>query len=487
MRLDRMSALELGELVRRRVVSPSEVLSFFEKRIQDLNPMFNAFTLVNFEEAEHIASYNDGVVPEDSKKLFGVPTALKDFLPSKRGWTNSHGGVESLICEDTENSVFWEAARSQGCVAVGKTNAPAFAFRGTTDNKLYGPTKNPFNPLYNAGGSSGGSACAVALGMVPLAEGSDGGGSIRIPASWCNCFGFKPSAGFIPSVCRPDGWTATHPFCENGVITRSVLDSAYIFDHMKGYNPKDPYSVPYSSRLSYYQYAKDGLQEFRRLRIAYTEDFGIFKDVDVDVSRITREAASKFALALGTSVSYIDMPRFKFSSKDLADMWCKSISVDTSLDLKNWKAEGLDLVRDHRDELNEEFIYWNEEASKMGVDDFRLFNEMRTAVLDLHLDLFEQYDIILSPVTMCKPVKNSDDRNTLGPDTINPLIGYCETFLENFIGYPAASVPAGMTPDGLPIGLQVIGKRYEDEDVLMACHMYEQACPWIDRFDRISY
>ena len=250
MELEKLSAVALGREVRSGHISPTEVISYFADRITKRDPSLHAFTYTRFDEAlssakelEHRLAKGESVGP-----LCGVPVGLKDFLPSKKGWTNSHGGVRALIREDEADSMFYIAAREAGAIAVGKTNAPAFAFRGTCDNMLYGPTCNPFDIEYNSGGSSGGSAAAVADGMLPLAEGSDGGGSIRIPSSWCGCFGFKASVGTIPSICRPDGWTATHPYCFNGAITRTVEDSALMLNYMARYNPRDPLSLDHGKK-----------------------------------------------------------------------------------------------------------------------------------------------------------------------------------------------------------------------------------------------
>ena len=234
MELERLSGTALGKLVKKGEISPTEVIRYFADRIEKRNKSINAFTYTKIDEALSEAKNLEKrlLAHEEAGPLAGVPVALKDFLPSKKGWTNSHGGVRSLIREDGENSAFCNAAEAAGAIALGKTNAPAFAFRGTTDNKLYGPTSTPFNVEYNSGGSSGGSAAAVADGLILIGEGSDGGGSIRIPSSWCQCFGFKASVGTIPSVCRPDGWTATHPYCFNGAITKTVEDSAVMLNFM---------------------------------------------------------------------------------------------------------------------------------------------------------------------------------------------------------------------------------------------------------------
>lgn len=478
MELEKLSGVELGKEVRSGRITPTEVIRYFQERIEKRNPSLNAFTYTKFDDAFSEAKALEEKLSrhEEVGPLAGVPVGLKDFLPSKKGWTNSHGGVKSLICEDVEDSMFYIAAREAGAIAVGKTNAPAFAMRGTCDNYLYGPTRNPFDTKYNSGGSSGGSAAAVADGMLPIAEGSDGGGSIRIPSAWCGCFGFKASVGTIPSICRPDGWTATHPYCFNGAITRTVLDSAVMLNYMARYNPRDPLSLDHGKR----DFTELMKKPIRNWKIAFTTDFDIFT-VDPEVASIVKEAARKLEAA-GASIEPVHFS-FRHTQNEFAELWCRSISIDTAIDMELWKKEGLDLVKDHREELPEEFIYWNELALHSTVMDYRYFNELRTEMLDAMQDIFDTYDIILSPVTICPPVLNAEDGNTKGPLEMNgrkiePLIGFCETFFSNFTGNPAASVPAGLTKTGLPVGMQIIGKKFRDEDVLAVAKTFEDIAPW---------
>lgn len=478
MGLENLSGVELGREVSEGHITPTEVIDFFAERIEKRNPGINAFVYTKFDDARAEAKKLEARMArgEDVGPLAGVPVGLKDFLPSKKGWTNSHGGVKSLIRVDEADSVFYDSAVRAGAIAVGKTNAPAFAFRGTCDNKLYGPTRNPFNTEYNSGGSSGGSAAAVADGLVPISEGSDGGGSIRIPSAWCSCFGFKASVGTIPSVCRPDGWMATHPYCFNGAITRTVLDSAVMMNYMAYHDPRDPLSLDRGKR----DFTELMKKPIKGLKIAFTADFDIFT-VDPEVAGIVEAAAHRLEEA-GAIVEQVHFG-FKHSQNDFANLWCRSICIDTAIDMELWKKEGFDLVRDHRDELPEEFIYWNEEALRSSIMDYRYFNELRTEILDEQEIIFEKYDIIISPVTICPPVKNASDGNTKGPEMMNgqriePLIGFCETFFENFAGNPAASVPAGLTATGLPVGMQIIGKKFLDEDVFAAAHAFEEISPW---------
>lgn len=478
MELEKLSGVELGKEVRSGHITPTEVIRYFQERIEKRNPSLNAFTYTKFDDAfsEAKALEEKLLRHEEVGPLVGVPVGLKDFLPSKKGWTNSHGGVKSLIRIDPEDSMFYIAAREAGAIAVGKTNAPAFAMRGTCDNYLYGPTRNPFDTRYNSGGSSGGSAAAVADGMLPIAEGSDGGGSIRIPSAWCGCFGFKASVGTIPSICRPDGWTATHPYCFNGAITRTVEDSALMLNYMARYNPRDPLSLDHGKR----DFTELMKKPIRNWKIAFTTDFDVFT-VDPEVASIVKDAARKLEAA-GASIEPVHFS-FRHTQNEFAELWCRSISIDTAIDMELWKKEGLDLVKDHREELPEEFIYWNELALRSTVMDYRYFNELRTEMLDAMQDIFDAYDIILSPVTICPPVLNAKDGNTRGPLEMNgrkiePLIGFCETFFSNFTGNPAASVPAGLTKEGLPVGMQIIGKKFRDEDVLAVAKTFEDIAPW---------
>ena len=484
MELEKLSGTELGAEVNKGNVTPTEVIEYFADRIKKRDPVINAFTYTKFEDALTEAKKLEKrlAAGEYAGPLAGVPVGLKDFLPSKKGWTNSHGGVRSLIMEDDADSVFYEAARAAGAIAVGKTNAPAFGFRGTTDNKLYGPTRNPFNTEYNSGGSSGGSAAAVADRMLPIAEGGDAGGSIRIPSSWCSCFGFKASVGTIPDVSRPDGWSATHPYCVNGAITRTVMDSAVMLNYMAKYDPRDPLSLDHGPK-DFTELMKAPIKGWK---IALTMDFDIF-DVDDEVAEIVEKAAHKLEDA-GAAIEPVHF-NYRHSQNDFAELWCRSISIDTAIDMEIWKEQGFDLIRDHRDELPDEFIYWNEKAAASTVMDYRYFNDLRTEILDCEQDIFDNYDLIISPVTVCPPVKNSADGSTKGPEIFKgkkkePLIGFCETFLENFTGSPAASVPAGFTKSGLPIGMQIIGKKFRDEDVFAAAYAYEQIAPWDSCYDR---
>jgi len=456
MDLKEMSALEIGSAVNRKQVSPTEVLQYFEQRIKEENPKLNAFVYTRFDEAYERAKEIEKRIDNEWLPLAGVPFALKDFLPSKKGWTNTHGGVKSLQAVDSESSEFCKAMESLGGIAIGKTNAPSFGFSGLTDNKMYGATRNPFNTKYNSGGSSGGSAAAVGGKLVPVAEGGDGGGSIRVPSAWCNCVGYKPSVGRVPSVCRPDAWTATHPYCFNGCITRNVRDAAIIYNEMFRYDPRDPLSIPCGVNLMSWIGVSGNLRGYT---IGVTLDWNCFKDVDKEIVSAIKDAIKRFE-ELGAKVIPVK-PNIKTSLRELAELWCRSISIDTAYDLECWKKEGLNLY-EKEDELPEGFLDWQRIAINSTVSDYKRFNEIRTELLDAHEDLFKEVDFIISPVTVINPVENGKEKGTTRIDSDSQL-EFAETFFQNFTGHPACSLPCGFTKEGLPIGIQVVGKKFSDD------------------------
>ena len=194
---EQASAVDLAADIKAKNVSPVEVMEDCIATIEARNPSINAFTYTAFDEARAKASEAEKILMrgDAAGAFFGIPTAAKDFLPGVPGWPGTTGGVKALAhLKDSGYGCFTKAMVDEGAILVGKTNSPSFAFRGTCDNKMFGPTSTPFKVGYNSGGSSGGSAAAVGDGILLVAEGTDGGGSIRIPAAWCGCYGYKASS-----------------------------------------------------------------------------------------------------------------------------------------------------------------------------------------------------------------------------------------------------------------------------------------------------
>ena len=481
-----LSGLEIGRLVNKKEISATEVVTQFLDKIDAENSKINAFVYTKREEALEEAKKIDTKIAnrEEAGPLAGVPVGLKDFLNTKKGWTNSHGGVRALVREDTCNSRFYSAARSLGAIAIGKTNAPAFGFRGVTDNNMYGPTSTPFKPGYNSGGSSGGSCAAVSAGFAPLCELGDAGGSGRIPAAWCGCVGYKPSAGIVPSVCRPDAWTATHPYCCGGPGGRTVNDVAAVMQGMIKYNSRDPLSVNLPDNLLLADITN------RKFKIAFTTNFDLFPQPEAEIVEAMKRIANKLAY-IGCEIDDVKFD-FHYSLREYEEAWLRGICIDTAIDMELDKQNGFDLIKEAKDDLPEDFIKWNEIALNSTMLDYRKFHEIRTDILDAHCNIFDNYDLIIAPVAGCMPVPNRPDgKLTLGPSEINgqkvdPLIGFAYTYLENMIGTPAMSIPIGLSKEGFPIGLQIIGSRYKDLDVFALAYAIEKIQPWYDSYSKIS-
>jgi amidase len=480
------SATKLAARIRRKEVSPVEVVDAAIARIEAHNPKINALIIFGYDDARKAAKAAEAAIMRGDKvgPLHGVPVAMKDCFDYKPGWVTTFGGIPALkdYVADTY-CMFVERMEQAGAIFVGKTNSPVFGFRGTCDNYLFGPSKNPFDLTKNTGGSSGGSAGAVAAGLLPLCEGTDGGGSIRIPSSWCGVYGYKPAFGRVPLVTRPEAFGGTIPYIFEGPITRTVEDAALAMTALAGYDSRDPYSI------------EDEVDFMGALRasvagkkIAYTRDYGIFP-VDPRVIAVVDKAVAALEEA-GAHVEEVKIG-IRRSQRELSDLWCRFIAPKQVAALEGFKREGIDLVRDHHDDFPPEFWHWDEIGRKLTVTQFIADQAIRTEVFDALRTVLDRYDLLVSPTLACLSVDNATDRNTVGPAEINGeaidrLIGWCMTYLINYIGYPAASVPAGLADNGLPVGMQIVGRRYADADVIAASAEFERRRPWMETYRRCS-
>ncbi len=477
------SAAELAGRIRRRELSPVELMDATLARIEERDPSLNAFVYRAFDEARERAKEAERALTSGASlgPLHGIPTAMKDLFDFHPGWPSTFGGIPALKDNVVEFHCMWARRMEEaGAIIVGKTNAPVMGFRGTTDNPLFGPARNPFDTTRNTGGSSGGSAAAVADGLLAFAEGTDGGGSVRIPASWCNVFGYKQSFGRVPFMLRPNAFGATDPFLFEGILTRAVEDAALGLDALQGYDPGDPWALDERA---------DVLGAVRRsiagMRIAYSPDFDVFP-VDPRVADIVAGAVRAFEDA-GAHVEQVKVGLTR-DQRELSDLWCRLIMPLNVEALEGLKAQGVDMLGEHRDQLPPEYLRWIDHALQMSAMDVIHDQQMRTEVYDAIQGVFNDYDLLVTPTLAALPVPNTDDGNTKGPSEVNgtpvdELIGWCLTYPLNFTGHPAASIPAGLA-DGLPVGMQIAGRRYADVDVLAASAAFERMRPWQDTYAR---
>lgn len=477
------TATELALRIRRRQLSPVEVVEAFIERIEARNKSINAFVYFGYDDARRRAKEAERALMsgEALGPLHGVPTAIKDLFDFKPGWKSTFGGIRALkdFVLDAY-CIYAERMEKAGAILLGKTNSPVMGFRGTCDNYLFGPSRNPFNTAKNTGGSSGGSAAAVADGLLPLAEGTDGGGSIRIPASWCGIYGYKASLGRVPYPFRPNAFGAVMvPFLFEGPLTRTVEDAALALTALAGYHPGDPFSL--DEQVDFLAATRRSIKGWK---IAYSPNFDVFP-VDRRVAAVVDKAVRAFEEA-GAHVEEVKVG-IKRSQQELGDLWCKLIIPASVATFETFKANGLDLLKDHRADFPPEFLEWLEKGYHMTLMEFWNDQIPRTEVYDAIQGVFNDYDLLITPTLACLPVDNANDGNTIGPaevngEQVNRLIGWCLTYFTNFSGHPAASIPAGLTEDKLPVGMQIIGRRYADADVLAASATFERLRPWYNTY-----
>jgi Asp-tRNA(Asn)/Glu-tRNA(Gln) amidotransferase A subunit family amidase len=469
----------LAEQIRSGELSPVDVVDSFLERIRSRNGELNAFITVNDENARSTAREAERAVNEgkDLGPLHGVPVAVKDNF-DVAGLPTTYG---SRLFEDNvarENDLLVERILDAGGIVIGKTNLPQFARSGTTDNELRDPTPTPFDTSRTAGGSSGGSAAAAAAGMAPFTIGSDAGGSIRIPASFCGVFGLKPSFGRVPLRKRPVGFLHSTPMSAVGPITRTVGEAALLMDVLAGPDSRDPHSLPDDD----VEYAAATERSVDDLSAAFCPTLDVFP-VSASVAAVVEDAVVDFDDAVGGGVEYHPIDLHCGHESLLDTMYETWTPVSYAMHNRTTRKQfGIDLYGDHRDALTEYSLDSIERSHELSALDYVSSDTVRTAVYDGIVEVLKEYDLVLSPTVAVSPFsKYADSPSDIDGDAVPPN-GWHLTLPYNFSGHPAASVPAGVTSDGLPVGLQVAGRRFADDDVIAACRAYERHRPWQDSY-----
>ncbi|MGA8353931.1 MAG: amidase [Solirubrobacteraceae bacterium] len=477
--LCRLDAVELAKMIRRREVSVVEVVDAHLARVDGRQPEVNAYVTRLDDEARAAAQVADRQLAagEEIGPLHGVPLAVKDQC-DMAGVRTTHGllGVDIVPIESAVAVARLERA---GAIALGKTNVPELGHKGTTDNLRFGPTSTPFAIGVNAGGSSGGSAAAVADGQATIGLGGDGGGSIRIPASCCGIYGLKPSWGRVPFAALPDRF-ADAPYVSFGPLTRTVRDAALMLQVLAGPHWSDPASLP-DSGIDYLSVLDGSLTG---VKIAYSPDFGGFP-----VEPAVAEVVSAAVLAFEREGAIVEetQVRLPASPVELGEIWRQLDGVEAAIAIDHFEAEGISLLEHGSAQLTASLQDGLDRAHRLTALQYKSCDLMRTRVYDMFEAMFERYDLIVTPTLGAPPVRNEKDGATLGPAVIagqhvDQTIGWCLTFPVNFTGHPAASLPAGMVEGRLPVGMQVIGPRYRDDTVLAASAAFERAAPWSESY-----
>jgi len=458
-----MPALELRDRIASKEISPVEAVEAVLARIERLNPRVNAFCTVAAEQARAAAREAEArlMAGEPPGKLHGVPVSIKDLVFT-RGIRTTGGSRRYEHFVPEQDDICVERLKAAGAIIIGKTNTPESGWAAITDNPLFGPSRNPWDPGRTTGGSSGGAGAAVALGMGPLAIGSDGGGSIRIPSSFCGVFGLKPSFGRVPTGPGfPGLWEG---LSVEGPMTWTVADAALMMEVIAGRDDRDYYSLP-EAAPAYLSELDGGL---KGLRVAWSPDLG-YAVVEPEVRRLTERAARVFA---GLGCELVEAtPDAGSPEASFGVVVAASLAAELGDELERW-----------RDKMEPALVRFVERSLDIRATDYLRARMQNLAFRNRMQAFFERYDLLLTPVLAVPPFEvGSFGPREIAGRAVSPLGWMPFTYPFNITGQPAASVPCGLTESGLPVGLQLVGRRFEDGTVLRAAAAFERAAPWRER------
>jgi aspartyl-tRNA(Asn)/glutamyl-tRNA(Gln) amidotransferase subunit A len=457
-----LPATELAAAIRAKRVSPVEAVDAVLARIERLNPTLNAYCTVAAAAARAAAKAAEAAVMrgEALGPLHGVPVSIKDLVATK-GIRTTYGSqlYEHFVPE--EDAPVVERLKAAGAIIIGKTNTPEFGHKGVTDNPVFGPSRNPWSLAHTPGGSSGGGAAAVAAGMGPLAVGTDGGGSIRIPCSCCGIYGVKPTLGRVAAAPTFGGLDI---LSHTGPMSRTVRDAALMLNAMVGADARDISSLP-ADGTDYLAGLERGIAG---LRVAYTPDWG-YAAVDPQVRQLTAAAAQRFT-DLGC---HVDEAHPGFADPDQVYGILSSAITAARLG---------DKLPEWRERFDRSLVPQIEQGLRWSAVDFVRAANVRRTLSEAFRRFFERYDLLLTPTLAAPPLPvGVDDYREIGGRKVGRRGWIAFTFPINLIGYPAATVPCGWTAEGLPVGLQLIAPRLAEALVLRASAAFEAIAPWADR------
>jgi aspartyl-tRNA(Asn)/glutamyl-tRNA(Gln) amidotransferase subunit A len=456
-----LSAVELAAMIGQRNVSPVEVTRAVLARIDKHNPALNAFVTLHVDEALCAAAKAEEAIMRGQSvgPLCGVPLHVKDNL-HVAGSRTTFGSKLLETNVTAEDCPAVERLRKAGMIVIGRTNSPEFGWKGVTDNRVFGITHNPWNTALTPGGSSGGASAAVAAGLGPVGLGTDGGGSLRIPSSFSGVFGFKASFGRIPNWPGSGGAMLRHI----GAITRTVCDMAAVLDVLAGPDPRDLLSLPATGE-SYCTCLDAGI---RGRRVAFSPNLG-YARVEPEVAAICQRAAERFD-ETGAHVEQVQL-----DWRDPYETWSVFFfgAAAASLEKKLATQGGL---------LDPGLRRVVEMGLKLRGVDFANALAARHDFWEQVRRFYERFDLLLCPTLAVPPFPvGQDDADPLDGERLGPLQWTRFTYPFNLTGQPAASVPAGGTKSGLPVGLQIVGNRHADLLVLQAARAWERIQPWSDK------
>lgn len=457
------SATWLARQIRDGKLSAREAMREHLSRIERVNPKVNAIvSFIGEERALALAEAADDAVARSRRKggkalgaLHGLPTAVKDLVET-RGILTTKGSPIYKDYVPGQDALLVERLKAAGAIVIGKTNTPEFGAGSQTFNAVFGATRNPYDPARTCGGSSGGAAVALATGMLPVADGSDLGGSLRNPASFCNVVGFRPSPGRVPAWPAEMGWWHLSVL---GSMARSVQDVALHLSAIAGPDARSPISLQEPG----FTFRTPLARKFKGVRVALTADLGRYP-VDAEVARIVREQRGALE-SLGCIVEE--------AHPDLGE------ADEAFRVLRAWKfaQDHGEELRSHRDLMKDTVIWNTEEGLRLSGTDVSQAEVLRTRCLHRMREFMERYEYLVLPAAAVPPfpIEQRYVSEIAGVKMANYIQWMALCYAITVTGHPAISVPAGFTAEGLPVGLQMVGRHQADFSVLQLAHAFEQA------------
>jgi amidase len=462
-------ATEQAQLIRDGEVSSRELVEESLRAIEALNDELNAFVTL---AADRALAEADAIGQGDDRPLAGVPIAIKDLIAWTEGIRTTNGMNAMGDWVPPEDSATVRKLRAAGAIVVGKTNTPEMGIPPVTEPDRFGPCRNPYDTSRTPGGSSGGSAAAVASGMVSLAHGNDGGGSIRIPASCCGLVGLKPTRG---RVSWAPGWTeGPLGLPTDGCLSRTVRDTAVTLDLIAGYEPGDSFLVPPPSA----PFAEAAEREPGRLRVGFSLDAPNGAPVDPECQQAARDAVALLE-ELGHEVEEASFPSDEGYVENFVKVWVSSIGEELHT-LESWLGEPID-----RSKIEPLTAQMEEIAGSQSATDLLIAMDYLRRMSRRILAFWVDHDVLVTPTLAKPPIEIGALRPAEGEPPIQMLINSAGwvpfTPVINTTGQPAISLPLHQSADGLPVGVQFVGPPAGEEMLLSLAGQLEQARPWVDR------
>jgi amidase len=458
-------AADLLRLYRARQVSPLEVMRAVFARIDAVNPTLNAYVTLARESAlagarKATAALRRKTTPPP---LFGIPVSIKDLTPT-RGIRTTWGSKIFEHHVPDEDALIVERLKAAGAIVVGKTNTPEFGAGGNTFNAVFGATRNPWNPALTCGGSSGGAAVALATGMGPLAQGSDTGGSLRTPAAFCGVVGFRTTPGLVPYYPKALAWDSIGV---TGPMARTVADTALMLSVIAGPDDRAPLSYDVDTRQFLAAVKNPSIKGWR---VAWTPDLNGLIPVDADVAAVAAKAIRVFR-SLGARVA-AECPDFSEVNEIVLGTRGLAMVANLAQHLPRWK-----------DQMQKGLLWNIEQGLALSPVEIARAEILRTHLWQRVRAFMQTRDLLILPTVAVPPFPVELPY----PTEINgkPLDNYTQWFFLTYgitlTGLPAISVPCGFTRGGLPVGLQIVGRRRQEAAVLRAAAAFEAAMPWADK------